>query len=49
MIQYIIFSDPKWLANFVEGAINFRVGNRRVFAMTPAPDLKPGHGLPHSV
>ena len=49
MIQHIVYSDPKWLVNFMEGAINFRIGNRRVYAMTPAPDLKPGHGLPHSV
>jgi hypothetical protein len=49
MIQHIVYIDSRALASFVEGTIYFKIGNRKVYAMTPAPDLKPGHGLPHSV
>jgi hypothetical protein len=46
MIEYIVHSDEVWLRNIVEGEVIFRVGNRAVYSMTPAPSLKPGHGLP---
>lgn len=47
MILFIIHSDSKWLKNLMEGEVTFIIHNRTVHSMTPAPDLKPGHGLPH--
>lgn len=46
MIQFILYSDESWLRDFLEGDIGFTIGGREVKSMTPAPYLRPGHGLP---
>lgn len=48
MIEHIIRGDTVWFRDFVEGTVLFKIGNREVHKMTPAPDLRLGHGLPRS-
>lgn len=46
MIEFIVHSDSRWLQNLVEGEVVFVIHNREVHSMTPAPNLKRGHGVP---
>lgn len=46
MIEYIVHADDRWLRDFMLGKVIFDVHDRQVRGMTPAPDLKPGYGLP---
>lgn len=48
MIEHILQGDTVWFKDFVEGTVLFKIGNRQVHKMTPAPDLRLGHGLSRS-
>lgn len=48
MIEHIIQGNTAWFRDFVEGTVLFKIGNRQVHKMTPAPDLRLGHGLQRS-
>lgn len=39
MIEYIVYSDYDHLRNLVEGTVLFKIGNRQVHRVTPAPNI----------